>query len=163
MNHRILTACAALLAALSPSLGHAAGDIQLGDAYARPTVAKQPSGAAYVTIENRGKAADALISASSPAAREVQIHTMKMEGDVMRMRELPKLELAPGTTVTMKPGDGTHLMLIGLKQALKAGDKIPVTLVFEKGGPMEMTVPVEVRAAGSHSHGGHSPQQNHKH
>jgi copper(I)-binding protein len=133
------------LAASQAALAHSfsVGDLQIGHPWARPTVAKQPTGGAYLSVENRGKAADNLLSASSPAASEVQIHTMKMEGTTMRMREVPKLEVAPGAKVTMAPGDGYHLMLIGLKQPLKVGDKFPMQLVFEKAGAVEVTVNVE--------------------
>ena len=79
---------------------------------------------------------------------------MRMEGDVMRMRQVDAIELPPGATVELKPG-GMHLMLMGLKQPLKADDKVPLTLRFEKAG--EVTVQMSVEApkpamAAEHKH-----------
>jgi hypothetical protein len=125
------------------------GDVQVGHPWARPTVAQQPTGAAYLSIENRGKNADALVRASSPIAAEVQIHSMKMEGTTMRMREVGKLEIPAGAKVALTPGDGYHMMLIGLKQPLKAGDKFPMQLVFEKAGQVQVTVNVENQPKGA--------------
>ncbi len=125
------------------------GDMHIAHPWARPTVAQQPTGAAYLSIENRGKNADTLVRASSPIASEVQIHSMKMEGTTMRMREVPKLEIAPGAKVALTPGDGYHMMLIGLKQPLKAGDKFPMQLVFEKAGQVQVTVNVESQPKGA--------------
>ncbi len=121
------------------------GSLHIGHPFARPTVAQQPAGAAYLSIENRGKADDSLVRVSSPVAREVQIHSMSMEGDVMRMREVLRLDLKPASVINMKPGDGYHIMLIGLKRPLKVGDKFPMTLVFEKAGEVEVSVAVEAR------------------
>ena len=157
---RIFPAFAALLfATAAHSNNFDLGSLHISSPFARATVAQQPAGAAYLSIENRGKTADALLRASSPAAREVQIHTMKMEGDVMRMREILRLDLKPGSTINMKPGEGYHIMLIGLKQGLNAGDKFPMTLVFEKAGQLEVTVTVQARNAGAPMSMGHG----HKH
>jgi copper(I)-binding protein len=71
------------------------------------------------------------------------MHTMSMDGNVMKMREVSSIELKPSVKVSMKPGDGYHIMLIGLKQPLKIGDKFPLTLTFEKAGKAEVTVWVE--------------------
>src|SRR5690606_39859728 len=137
------------------------GDIHLFDAYARPTVSHQPTAGAYVGIENMGKQADRLISAESPAAKRVEIHTMSMDNHVMKMKEVGTIDLKPGETITMKPGDGFHLMLIGLTQRLKAGDKLPMTLVFEKAGKVEVTFDIDSKQgksgehSHSHSHSGH--------
>jgi copper(I)-binding protein len=77
---------------------------------------------------------------------------MLMEGNVMRMRALESLEIAPGETIKMQPGKGLHIMLIGLKQALKAGDKVPVTLVFEKAGKVDVELMVHAIKAGDKAH-----------
>lgn len=121
------------------------GDLHIGHPFARTTAPQQPSGGAYLSIENRGKETDRLIKASADIAKETQIHSMKMDGNVMRMREIEKIDITPGAKVSMKPGDGYHIMLIGLKQPLKAGDKFPVTLTFEKAGQTVVTVVVEER------------------
>ncbi|MGH8807677.1 MAG: copper chaperone PCu(A)C [Noviherbaspirillum sp.] len=117
-------------------------DLRIEHPYARATVPNQPSGGAYLTIENRGKNADKLVAASSPVAKSVEIHTMSMEGDVMKMREVGELELKPAAKIEMMPGQGYHLMLLGLRQPLKAGDKFPLSLTFEKAGKTDVTVSV---------------------
>ncbi len=121
-----------------------AGDIAVEHPYARATMPGQTSGGAYLTLENKGKQNDTLISAQSPAAQSVEIHTMSMTADhVMRMREVGSIELKPQEKIVMKPGDGYHIMLLGLKSPLKAGDKLPLTLTFKKGGKVEASISVE--------------------
>lgn len=145
---------AALLSSAVHAAGYRAGDISITDPHARPTVAGQPGGAAYVTLENTGRAADRLIGVSSPVAQSAQIHTMRMDGDVMRMREAGELPLAPAARVEMKPGMGYHIMLNGLKQPLQEGASFPLTLTFEKAGKVEVAVTVDGKNAmpAGHSH-----------
>jgi periplasmic copper chaperone A len=128
-------------------------DLRIEHPYARSTVPNQPAGAAYLSIENKGKNADKLIAASSPVAKSVEIHTMSMEGNVMKMREVPNIELKPSAKLVMTPGNGYHLMLLGLRQPLKAGDTFPLTLSFEKAGKSEVSVVVE----------GKTKQEDHEH
>lgn len=129
--------------------------LRIEQPYARATMPNQPAGGAYLTIENKGGSADKLIAASSPAAKSVEIHTMSMEGDVMKMREVQNIELKPATRLEMKPGNGYHLMLLGLRHPLKAGDRFPLTLVFEKAGKTEVSMEVRdmkhEKAGGGHS------------
>jgi periplasmic copper chaperone A len=154
---------AALLVA-SVAAGCSAGSsasIKVTDPWAR---AAMGMGAAYLTIQNTGSAADALIGASSPAAKTTEVHeTVAMEsaapsdgmgmgspdpsasaapGGMMGMRPVARLEIPAGSTVELKPGS-YHIMLIDLTKELKAGDKIEVTLTFEKAG--QVTVTAEVR------------------
>lgn len=145
MHLRSIISLLVTIAACAPALAHdyQAGEVRIDHPYARATVPGQPSGAAYVTLENHGKTADRLIAADSPAAKKTEIHTMAMEGNVMRMRQVDGIELAPAATVVMKPGDGYHIMLLGLTQPLKAGDKLPLTLTFEKAGKVQLSVLVE--------------------
>lgn len=117
------------------------GDIDIGHPYARPAREGQQVGGGYLKLANKG-AADRLLSATSPAAGSVEIHTMSMEGDVMKMRQVTAIDLPNGQTVELKPG-GHHLMLMGLKAPLKPGDKFPLTLRFEKAGEIVVTVSVE--------------------
>jgi copper(I)-binding protein len=148
MQLRSILALAALaIAAAANAHDYKAGELTIAHPYARATVPNQPTGAAYMTIENTGKDADKLLAASSPVAKSVQIHSMSMQGNVMKMREVSDLELKPSTKTELKPGDGYHLMLVGLKQPLKAGDKFPVTLSFEKAGKVEVSVWVEDKDA----------------
>jgi len=91
------------------------------------------NGAIYVTLTNTGTQADALLSASSDAAQTVELHEVKNDGGVMKMRPVAKIDVPAGGKIEMKPG-GYHVMLLGLKHDLKKGDKVPVTLKFERGG-----------------------------
>lgn len=106
----------------------------------------QPSGAnsaIYLKLSNRGPAADRLVAAEAPVAQAVEVHETRMEGDVMTMQQVTGgIEIPAGGQVELKPG-GYHIMLIGLTRDLKAGDRIPVTLVFASAPPL--TVQAEVR------------------
>ena len=151
-----LAACAALTAV--PPLAHAQGvsrgAIAIGHPYARATVPGQPTGAGYMSLDNRG-AGDRLVAVRAVVAERVELHAMWLDGDVMRMRQREAIDLPAGSKIELKPG-GTHLMFVGLKAPLKAGDKFPVTLTFEKAGMVEVIVTVEaVAAAGgaASSHG----------
>ncbi|PRC93706.1 copper chaperone PCu(A)C [Solimicrobium silvestre] len=119
------------------------GDIQIGHPYARATVPQQTSGGAFLALENTGKTDDKLIKVESSMANSVEIHNMEMVGDVMKMREVDLIDLKAGSKISMKPGGGYHIMLIGLKKQLNAGDKFPLTLQFEKAGKIEVMVFVE--------------------
>lgn len=119
-------------------------------AFSTPTAAR--NGAAYLTLKNQGQAGDRLIAARSPAASRIELHTTLREGGVMRMRELPAIDVPAGGTVKLERG-GMHVMLIDLREPLKAGARFPLTLVFEKAGTLEVMVAVEsVRGAAGHHH-----------
>lgn len=120
------------------------GKIDIGHPYARATVPGQPAGGGFLKLENKGDA-DRLLSASAGVAGSVELHSMSMEGNVMRMRQVDSIVLPAGKTVELKPG-GLHIMFIGLKAPLKAGDSFPMKLKFEKAG--EVTVDVKVEAPG---------------
>ncbi len=128
------------------------GDIQIAHPYARATVAQQTSGGAYFGLENKGKQDDKLVKVSGTIAKSVEIHNMEMAGDVMKMREVDGIELKAGSKISMKPAGGYHIMLIGLTQPLKAGDKFPLTLQFEKAGKIEVVVHVEAASAAPMEH-----------
>ncbi|WP_135469543.1 copper chaperone PCu(A)C [Crenalkalicoccus roseus] len=127
------------------------GDLVITRAWSR-AAPQGGSGAGYLAIANRGAAADRLVAAASPAAGRVELHTHEREGEVMRMREVPAIEIPPGETVTLRPG-GLHLMLIGLLRPLHQGETVPVTLRFERAGEVE--VPLAIAAAGAREPGGH--------
>jgi len=114
--------------------------LEVTNAWARATPGKAENGAAYVTIES--PTADRLVSASSPVAKKAELHTMSMQGMVMKMRPIAGLDVPPGQSVTLKPG-GEHIMLMGLNQPLHEGQSFPLTLDFEKAGPRTVTVAVE--------------------
>lgn len=120
-----------------------AGDIRIAHPHARPSIPGQTSGVAYLGLENTGGAGDKLLSASTPMAKSVEMHTMSMDKNIMRMREVNAIDVPPGAKIVMQPGDGFHFMLIGLKQPLKIGDKFPMKLVFEKFGPLEVSISVD--------------------
>ena len=121
------------------------GAITIGHPYARATAAGQPTGGGFMKFVNGG-ANDKLLSVSAEVSNSVEIHEMKMEGDVMKMRQVDGIELPASKTVELKPG-GYHVMFIGLKAPLKVGDSFPVKLKFEKAGVV--TVDVKVEAPGA--------------
>lgn len=138
--------------AVGCSSGGGTAEVAVTDAWARASSAMASAGAAYMTIQNNGTAADALIGASSSAATTVEVHeTVAMgspapgaSGDsgMMGMQPVKRLEIPAGGSVELKPGS-YHIMLMGLKQDLKAGDTIDITLTFEKAGEFSFSVPVK--------------------
>lgn len=113
----------------------------VSDAWIRGTVAEQKATGMFAKVTST--AGGKLVAASSPVAGVVEIHEMAMEGNVMKMRAIPGLDLPAGKAVELKPG-GYHVMMMALKQPLKAGETVPVTLVVEgKDGKRET---VEVKA-----------------
>lgn len=135
-----------------------AAAVSITGPWTRETAQGQSAGGGFMTIANPGSAPDRLVSGTSPAAGEVQIHTVSMDGGVMRMRQLEDgLEIPAGGTVELKPGS-FHIMLIDLAQPLKAGSKVPLVLHFEKAGDIEVELDIRpVTATGpaaSMDHGG---------
>ncbi len=142
----LLTTTCLLTALLAPLAASAQTTVK--DAWARGTVAQQKATGLFVTLTS--KSGGTLLSASSPVAGVVEIHEMKMEGNVMRMRALSSgLPLPAGQAVELKPG-GYHVMLLDLKQALKDGDAVPVTLVVQgaDGKREQLEIQAPVRALG---------------
>ncbi|MBS4045180.1 MAG: DUF1775 domain-containing protein [Alphaproteobacteria bacterium] len=140
--------------------GHAAaavkaGDIAVEQPFARATPAKV--GGVFLTLRNGGGTADRLVKAASPVAESVELHTHIKDGDAMRMRAVENIPVPAHGQTALEPG-GYHIMLIGLKQALKEGGSFPLTLTFEKAGSVTVTVPVQ-KAGASAASGGHD----HKH
>ena len=127
------------------------GQVEIKDAWARATPAKAETGAAYLTIVS--PVPDELVSASSPVAKKVGLHTMTMEGNVMKMRPLDKVDVPANQPVTLKPG-GVHIMLEGLNEPLQPGKSFPLTLSFEKAGQKQVEVAVE--KAGAMAPAGHA-------
>ena len=144
LQRTLATLALGLCAALAQAHSFKLGAIDIGHPYARATVAGQPAGGGYLTLQNAG-ADDRLLSASADVAKSVELHSMSMEGDVMKMRQVEAIDLPKGKLVELKPG-GLHIMFIGLKAPLKAGDSFPMTLKFEKAG--EVTVEMKVEAPG---------------
>lgn len=139
---KTLTLIAVSTVALATS-AHAApaAKVAATDAWCRPTVAGALAAGCYVTLT--AKAEDRLVSVESPAAARGEIHTMSMDGGVMRMRKLPDgLALPAGKAVALKPG-ADHLMLIGPKVQLKEGAKVPMTLKFKSAPPLTIEAVVK--------------------
>jgi len=140
----------ALIAALACSTVYAQ-NVEIKDAWIRTSVPGQKATGAFMKIT--AKDGTKLVGASSPAAGVAEVHEMKMEGDVMKMRAVPGgLDIAAGKTVELKPG-GYHVMLMDLKTALQKDSTVPLTLLFKdaKGveSKMELKVPVATIAPGA--------------
>ena len=130
-------------------------------AWARPTVKGQPAGGGFLRIDNSGGPADRLIGASAgTAAAAVELHSMSMDGDVMRMRRVEAIDVPADGKVELKPG-GLHLMLMGLTAPLESRSVVPLTLRFEKAGDVQVQMMVGPAPAGEpkmhegHDHSGH--------
>ena len=124
-----------------------AGDLVLDHAWARATSAGAKVGGGFVTIDNKGATSDKLIGASSPAAGKIEVHETAMTNGVATKRPVQGgLSIPPGQSVTLAPG-GYHLMMMELKGPLKKGDKVPVTLAFEKAG--QITVTFDIQGVGA--------------
>ncbi|MEJ0062472.1 MAG: copper chaperone PCu(A)C [Alphaproteobacteria bacterium] len=122
-----------LAAPLAHAHSYRQGDIQIGHIWARATSAKAENGAAYVPLLNNGDAPDKLVEVSTPAADMAMIHESAVENGVATMRHLDALELEPHQPAAMRPG-GKHIMLMGLKNPLKEGDKFPPHPALRKSG-----------------------------
>jgi len=142
-----IAALAVLWTGAADAQDYKLGTLEIGQPWARATPPTAPAGGGYMTITNKGAHPDRLVAVKSPAAGMVQVHEMKMEGNVMRMRELDGgLAIPPGATVALAPG-GLHLMMMGLKAPLKQGERVPVTLVFEKAGTIDVELAVTAMGA----------------
>lgn len=97
--------------------------------------------AAYMTLVNNGNTADRLISATTDVAQVVELHTVEMEGNVMKMRPVEQIDIPANGQVELRPG-GLHVMLIDLKQSLKEGDTVNLTLILEHAGEIAVQAPV---------------------
>jgi hypothetical protein len=148
-----LTVVALLTAFAAPAFaqgnGNSAGNasITVEQPYARATPTGAKTGAAYMTIDNKSASADKLTAVSTDVADKAQVHQMTVENGVMQMREVADgLPVPANGSVALKPGS-YHVMLIGLKKPLTAGDSFPLTLTFAKAGTISVTVPVHAMGA----------------
>lgn len=134
---------AAALCASTAALAHdyALKNLRIVNPTARATPPGARTGGAYLTIENRGKDNERLVRVASPVADSAQLHMMRVEDGMMRMRNVSSVGIPAGSAMTLAPG-GYHVMLVGLKQALVAGDTFPLALTFEKAGTIEVMVTV---------------------
>ena len=139
---------AALLMAALPALGHSyeKGDLQIRHPWARATPPGTSVGVGYLEIRNNGAQPDRLLSATSPAARQVEMHITEHAGEVARMRQLRAFEVPARERLSLEPS-GAHLMLIDVVQPLKKGERFPMKLRFERAG--EIDIEFEVQELGS--------------
>jgi copper(I)-binding protein len=145
----IVLACVAAIASPSWAHDYRVGALRIVHPYATATPPGLASAAAYLAIENRGRQPDRLLSASSTIAAKTELHDMSLEGGVMRMRPLSGIDIAPGDTLILAPGQGYHLMLNGLKAPLRSGDRFVLRLVFERAGHADVSAWVQTPEQGS--------------
>lgn len=147
VRHFVFAAIAAAAVIVSSLAAARAEDVKAGDlvisrAWSRATPKGAKVGGSYLTIENKGTAPDKLIGVSSDVAGSVQVHEMSMTNGTMKMRPVEGgLTIDPGKTVKLAPG-GYHLMMTDLKNPLKQGDKLAMTLEFEKAGKVQVSFDV---------------------
>lgn len=147
-NLWMMTAIAALAAQSAWAV-----NVSVSEVWARATMPGQKVSGAYMKLTADADAK--LIGASSPAVPRVEVHEMKMDGDVMRMREVQAIDLPKGKTVSLEPG-GYHIMLMNLAKPIAAGEVIPITLTIESGGKREtIEVKAEARMPGGMQHHHH--------
>jgi periplasmic copper chaperone A len=148
MNTLAHTLAWSLLAVTIATAPAAAADVKAGDliisqAWSRATPGGAKVAGGYLTIENKGAVPDRLIGGVGEASPRVEVHEMAMNNGVMTMRPIDGgLTIDPGKTVKLAPG-GYHLMMFDLKTQLKQGDKVPLTLQFEKAGKVDVTLDVQ--------------------
>ena len=149
-------AIAIMVAACVPTGGQALGDLRIDEPWARATPPGASVSGGFMTIRNMGNEDDRLVAVTSSAVARVEIHEMRQEGDLMKMRQLRDgLVIPAGAQVSLQPG-GYHLMLIEPKQAFAGGDVVLATLHFQRAGDAE--VALQVRGAGvsaTDAHAGH--------
>lgn len=146
-----------LLALLALTAGAQAQNVVAKDPWVRATVTQQKATGMFAQIISSSDAR--LVEAKSAVAGVVEIHEMKMEGNTMKMRAVPSVELPAGKAVELRPG-GYHVMLMSLERQLQPGEMVPVTLVVEAGGKREnvevkaLVRPLEGGAPAAGGHGG---------
>lgn len=162
MKHGFVTACFSLILSTQALAGDAGmaelGDVMIHEGWARASIGSAPNSAAYMTLMTRGDATDKLVDARTPVAETAELHNHIMDDGIARMRAVEAIEIVPGETAVLEPG-GFHIMLMGLKEELKEGDAIPLTLTFEKAGDVTLDVPIKGLRGGmkqreDHKHGG---------
>lgn len=140
ISRRMFSVCGVAGAMLASGVVLAQAAPKVEGAWARPTVAGQSGGGGFLKITG-GAAADRLVGASAGVSKMVELHTMEMDGNVMRMRAVEGIDVPAGAAVELKPG-GLHVMFMGLTKTLKAGDSFPLTLRFQKAGEVKVEMKV---------------------
>lgn len=141
-----------------PATHGTADGLKIEHVWARALPPNAPAAAVYLTISNSGEA-DRLLSARTPAAERAEMHSTRQEGELLKMVSEQSVEIPAGQKLVFAPG-GRHLMLMGPRQPLVAGEHFELTLVFEKAGERELRVDIREQAP-SHGQPGHEHAHHH--
>lgn len=137
-----------------------ASDIRIENPYVRATPPNLPNSAAFMSIKNDSNKDISIVSGSSKIAKAVELHTHDMKNGVMKMYQVPKINIAANSKTTLKPG-GLHVMFIGLKKPLKIGEDVTFTLNLSNGETKTITAPVKKVMSGMKHH--KNMHHNHSH
>lgn len=146
---------ALLLPATALANDYPLDDVRVSHPFATPTPPGAPNGAVYLDISVRGDSEATLVDARTPASGSVELHDMRMDDGNMQMRKLDEVVIEPGETVSMRPGGGPHLMLLGLDEALREGESFPLELDFAKRGTLDVEVEIRQAEEGSETADAH--------
>lgn len=145
------------LAAAAPARESGLDGVQVGNVFSPPSPPSVPHGGVYLDISVEGDNPAVLVGASSPASESVEIHEMRMDDGIMTMRPVERIEVPAGSSLSLRPGGGPHLMLINLVAPYKEGDRFPLTLQFAERGDIQVEVRVQraedVSAGAQAAHG----------
>ena len=141
MRKFLFVPAALMLCALAGTASADDAPIVALDAWMRPTLTGTRTGAVYLVLSNRGAVSDRLVGVSTPLADRAEVHEDVTENGVMSMNPVPALTLPAGASTPIEPGR-YHIMLIGVKQPLSAGESFPITLSFSAAPPLEVKVAV---------------------
>jgi len=159
----LAAACMSLFTLSAHTADVTAGSLKISAPWARATPKGASVGGGYMTITNTGTAPDRLVGGSTGVSGKFEVHEMSMDKGVMKMRPLASgLEIKPGQTVELQPG-GYHIMFVGMKQQLTAGDHFKATLEFEKAGKVDVDFAVQGMGATQPTMGGDHGGMNMKH
>ena len=156
VKQALLLAALLLPACFATAHEYTVGELQIAHPWSQELPPNAPTVAAYFVVHNAGQAADRLLSVSSPIAGIAQLHEHVMQGDLMKMQQVPSVEIPAGSEITFAPM-AYHVMLLALKDRslLSAGKHFPLTLHFEKAGDVTVEVAVQKQAPGgneAHQH-----------
>ena len=132
--------------------GEAADQVDVSGAYVRAVPPGQPNSAAFMALANQSDSDHALVAAESSVAEAVEMHSHTMEGGMMRMRRVERIDLGAGETVIFQPGE-LHVMLIGLTRQLEPGQQVDLTLIYEDGSRTQMAAQVQKISVEGVAHG----------
>lgn len=136
-----------------------ASSIEVKDSYVRATPPGLPNSAAFMTLVNTTDKDLAVVKASSAVSKVVELHTHTMKDGVMKMFQIPKIDVPANGETVLKPG-GLHIMLIGLYNPLKVGEKVDLTLEFSNGETKTITAEIKTVMGGMQHHGNHKGMKN---